>query len=131
MFSETLVRKFSQTPTPFYYYDLNILRETLQKIKAESERHDFHVHYALKANANEPVLAAVRAAGLGADCVSGNEVKRAVACGFASSQIVFAGVGKSDAEISYALEKNISCFNCESLQEMEVIIPAGCLILSG
>jgi diaminopimelate decarboxylase len=121
MFSETLVRKFQHTPTPFYYYDLSVLRETLRQIKTEADRYGFHVHYALKANANEPVLAAVRAENMGADCVSGNEVKRAIACGFASGQIVFAGVGKSDAEINYSLDHNISCFNCESLQEMEVI----------
>jgi diaminopimelate decarboxylase len=121
MFSETLIRKFQQHTTPFYFYDLSILHETLYRIKTESDKFGFHVHYALKANANVPVLDAVRAAGLGADCVSGNEVKRAAECGFRSDQIVFAGVGKSDAEISYALEKNISCFNCESLQEMEVI----------
>jgi len=121
MFSKTIIHTFHQHPTPFYFYDLAVLRETLQRIKAESERYGFHVHYALKANANDPVLAAVKEFGLGADCVSGNEVKRAIESGFKPGQIVFAGVGKSDAEIRYALSKNISCFNCESLQEMEVI----------
>ncbi len=121
MFPEALLHTFQKYPTPFYYYDLAVLRETLQRIKTESGKHGFYVHYALKANANEEVLASVREFGLGADCVSGNEVKRAVECGFASEQIVFAGVGKNDAEINYALGKNISCFNCESLQELEVI----------
>src|ERR1700741_2071173 len=121
MFNETLINKFRQLPTPFYYYDTGLLAKTLALVKAESTRYNYHVHYALKANANEKILAMIRENGFGADCVSGNEVNRSVECNFTPGQIVFAGVGKSDAEINYSLSQDIFCFNCESVQELEVI----------
>ncbi|HEV7231305.1 MAG TPA: diaminopimelate decarboxylase, partial [Bacteroidia bacterium] len=121
MFPKSTLSRFHQLASPFYYYDLSVLSQTLEQIRTEARKYGFHVHYALKANANPEILAVVREYGLGADCVSGNEVKRAVECGFEAEQIVFAGVGKNDEEIRYALEHSISCFNCESMQEMEVI----------
>ena len=119
MFSKQTIKKFSSTPTPFYYYDLELLKKTLSALKKESDKYGYHVHYALKANANDEILSVIQKAGLGADCVSGNEVKKAAQRKFDS--IFFAGVGKSDEEINVALDKNIACFNCESLQEIEVI----------
>jgi diaminopimelate decarboxylase len=110
---------FSKHETPFYFYDTTLLKKTLGTVNRH--KGDYHVHYALKANANEKLLGIIRDAGLGADCVSGNEVKRAAECGFSNDKIVFAGVGKSDAEINYALSKNIFCFNCESIPEIEII----------
>ena len=110
-----------QYKTPFYYYDLNLLQKTLDVVNKESSKYGYHVHYAFKANANTRIINIIKNSGLGADCVSGNEVKCAIENGFDSSKIVFAGVGKSDDEINYALEKNIFCFNCESMQELEVI----------
>jgi diaminopimelate decarboxylase len=121
MFKENIVAEFKTIPTPFYYYDVEVLKQTLQKVKEESSKYGFNVHYALKANANNKILDIVKSYGIGADCVSGNEIKKAVECKFSSDHIVFAGVGKSDAEINYALDNHIFCFNCESLQEMEVI----------
>lgn len=121
MFTPALVNELGQIRTPFYYYDLNLLKRTLKSLTEASRRHDFIVHYALKANANTRLLEVIRDYGLGADCVSGNEVRKAVETGFPSSHIVFAGVGKSDEEINYALDKDIFCFNCESIQEIEVI----------
>jgi diaminopimelate decarboxylase len=121
MFATKTISRFQQLASPFYYYDLPVLRQTLEQIRTEAGKYGFQVHYALKANANTEILAVIKEYGLGADCVSGNEVKKAVECGFESGQIVFAGVGKSDDEIRYALEHSISCFNCESMQEMEVI----------
>ena len=119
MFTKDTIQKFQNTPTPFYYYDLELLRNTLSALKKESDKYGYHVHYALKANANDEILSAVHKAGLGADCVSGNEVKKASDHKF--KEVFFAGVGKSDEEINTALEKDITCFNCESLQEIEVI----------
>ncbi len=119
MFSSEQIKKFQSTPTPFYYYDLDLLNRTLNALKKESEKYGYHVHYALKANANDEILFAIQKSGLGADCVSGNEVKKANEQKF--EKIFFAGVGKSDEEINVALDFNISCFNCESLQEIEVI----------
>jgi diaminopimelate decarboxylase len=100
---------------------MELLNQTLQNLKLESDRFGFEVHYALKANANAPILKLINNFGLGADCVSGNEVTRAVETGFASKKIVFAGVGKSDDEIKTALANNMHSFNCESMQELEVI----------
>jgi diaminopimelate decarboxylase len=121
MFHPALVQKLGNIPTPFYYYDLEVLKRTVRAMSEASSLHDFIVHYAFKANANDKLLHIIRDAGLGADCVSGNEVKKAIETGFKPDHVVFAGVGKSDAEINYALEKDIFCFNCESLQELEVI----------
>ena len=111
MFEQDILNKFKNTPTPFYYYDVEVLKQTLQQVKAESDKYHFNVHYALKANANTEILNIIKSYHFGADCVSGNEVKKAVECGFTSKHIVFAGVGKSDNEINLALENNIFCFN--------------------
>lgn len=121
MFNQSAVSGFQQRVTPFYVYDLGILKRTLSAAKEASREGGFHVHYALKANSNREILAVLREEGFGADCVSGNEVKRALECGFTPDKIVFAGVGKSDVEIRLAIENDIFCFNCESLPEMEVI----------
>ena len=108
-------------PTPFYYYDTEVLNQTLQQLKKEADKYGFTVHYALKANANDKILNTIKQYGIGADCVSGNEVKKAIETGFKPEHIVFAGVGKNDDEINYALNNSIFCFNCESLQELEII----------
>lgn len=121
MFSDKDIAHFSNIETPFYYYDLNLLRNTLNSCQAAANQYNFHVHYAMKANFNQKVVTEINAVGFGADCVSGGEVKKAVEVGFANDKIVFAGVGKSDKEINYALDQNIFCFNVESLQELEVI----------
>lgn len=116
------VDRFAQLRTPFYYYDMELLRSTLDTINQESRRYEgFCVHYAIKANANPKILRAIRQAGLGADCVSGGEIEASLRAGFPSSKIVFAGVGKSDWEINLGLDNDIFCFNVESLPELEVI----------
>ena len=116
------VEQFEKLETPFYYYDTALLRKTLSTINDECRRREgYHVHYAVKANANPKVLGIISQAGLGADCVSGGEIKAALAAGFPASKIVYAGVGKSDWEINLALDANIFCFNVESIPELEVI----------
>ena len=116
------VEKMQSIETPFYYYDTELLRQTLQSINDEAGRHEhFVVHYAVKANANPKVLRYIREAGLGADCVSGGEIEAAVKAGFPSNKIVYAGVGKSDWEINLGLDNDIFCFNVESIPELEVI----------
>jgi diaminopimelate decarboxylase len=113
---------FRNITTPFYYYDTNLLRETLHSINAESNKHDgFRVHYAVKANANPKILTIIRESGLGADCVSGGEIQAALNAGFEPQSIVYAGVGKNDWEINLGLDRNIFCFNVESIAELEVI----------
>lgn len=120
MFKEQHLRYFKTQKTPFYYYDMQLLDVTLQQLKASAPSH-YHVHYALKANADHNILQRIKSYGIGADCVSGNEVKRALEVGYASKDIVFAGVGKSDEEIELGLQQNIFCFNVESSHELIVI----------
>ena len=121
MLKKSVLENYSKQKTPFWFYDLELLRKTLEALVKASSKYNYIVHYALKANTNSEILEVIRSFGLGADCVSGNEVKKAVESNFPSDHIVFAGVGKSDEEINYALSKNIFCFNCESLPEIEVI----------
>lgn len=115
------IEQYKKLKTPFYHYNLDVLEQTLDLLTAESNRYGYHIHYALKANVNDAVLTAIKNRQIGADCVSGNEVNKALETGFAANNIVFAGVGKTDDEINFALDKDIFCFNCESLPEMEVI----------
>lgn len=116
------VDKLNSIATPYYYYDTQLLRKTLEVIKQECEKHEnFHVHYAVKANANPKILRIISQYGFGADCVSGGEIKAALEAGFPADSVVYAGVGKSDWEINLGLEKSIACFNVESIAELEVI----------
>lgn len=115
------IEKFEALQTPFYYYDMKLLGETLEMVKAESGKYGYHVHYAVKANANPRILQTIAAAGLGADCVSGGEVRAALDAGFSAGKVVFAGVGKADWEIDLGLDADIFCFNVESLAELEII----------
>jgi len=121
MFSNKDIAQFANLETPFYYYNLSLLQDTLGACASAAKVYGFHVHYAMKANFNEVLLQKIKETGFGADCVSGNEVKKAVEVGFPNAQIVFAGVGKSDREINEALDQDIFCFNVESIQELEVI----------
>lgn len=116
------VNKFRELETPFYYYDVNVLRETLSCINKEAGKYNnFCVHYAVKANANHKVLTIIRENGLGADCVSGGEIRAAIKAGFPANKIVYAGVGKTDWEINLGLDYDIFCFNVESVPELEII----------
>lgn len=116
------IDQFHKLETPFYYYDTNLLRDTLNVIRTESSKYNkFCVHYAVKANANPKVLNIIRESGLGVDCVSGGEIKAAIKAGFPASKIVYAGVGKTDKEINLGLDYDIFCFNVESIPELEII----------
>ncbi len=115
------ISHFNQTKTPFYFYDKTVLNNTLAKLTRLAGDRNYHVHYAVKANANPEILRLIAASGIGADCVSGGEIKAALEAGFPAKKIVFAGVGKSDWEIEYALENRIFCFNVESAEELAVI----------
>lgn len=114
-------KRFSVVETPFYYYDMALFRRTLDQVSRTAGQYSIKTHYAVKANSEERILRTISAAGIGADAVSANEIILAVKCGFAPSDIMFAGVGKTDREIRTALEAGIGCFNVESLPEMDVI----------
>lgn len=113
--------KFEELQTPFWYYDLDLLRRTADEVAKYSRKYGIGVNYALKANIEPRILQIIISKGFGADCVSGNEVIYAVEHGFRPETVVFAGVGKTDREISSAIDLGIGCFNVESLMELEVI----------
>jgi diaminopimelate decarboxylase len=121
MINKTTAEKFRKIETPFYYYDLDILRSTLGVVKKESDNSGYKIHYAVKSNYNLRILRIISSYGFGADCVSFNEINAAIEAGFKASEIVFAGVGKTDKDINAALNAGILCFNCESIPEIEVI----------
>ena len=115
------IEKWGNLTTPFYFYDTTLLKNTLEAIKAETDKYNFCQHYAIKANANPRILKLIASYGFGADCVSGGEVRAALEAGFPADKVVFAGVGKADWEINLALDADIFCFNVESLAELYII----------
>ena len=115
------IEKLDRVATPFYYYDMDLFRKTVDHVAVLAQEHNIKVHYAVKANVERRLLEYISSKGFGADCVSGNEVLHAHDCGFPAGQIVYAGVGKTDKEIYNALKLGIEAFNCESLQEIFVI----------
>lgn len=115
------IGEFEKLDTPFYYYDMELLRNTLDEVVKYSNHEGYHVHYAIKANVNKVILNEINNAGLGVDCVSGGEIEAALNAGFDANKIVFAGVGKSDWEIELGLRNDIACFNVESQPELEII----------
>lgn len=121
MISLKYIPMLKENRTPFYFYNMELLQKTLEVVRQAADSRGYIIHYAVKANANDRILKTISRYGYGADCVSGNEIKAALAAGFNPRDIVFAGVGKSDEEIDYALRNNIFCFHCESVQELEII----------
>ena len=121
MFDKKVIKKLGRIDTPYYYYDLELLRNTLAVVKEEADRYKYKVHYAFKANANDRILNVIRDYGFGADCVSGYEVRKALEKGFDNRKVVFAGVGKADWEINLGIDADIESFNVESIPELEII----------
>ena len=121
MLSRKIARSLKDLETPFYLYDMDLLRLTLESAVTMASRYGFVLHYAVKANYDPRVLAMIKDFGFGADCASGGEVRCAVEAGFDPAKIVYAGVGKKDSEIRYAIEQGIYALNCESLEEIAVV----------
>ena len=115
------IERLDKIATPFYYYDMDLFRKTVDYAAEMAGKYGIKIHYAVKANVERRLLEYISGKGFGADCVSGNEVLHAHDCGFPGDKIVYAGVGKSDKEIYNALKTGIEAFNCESLQEIYVI----------
>ncbi|MFR9619842.1 MAG: diaminopimelate decarboxylase, partial [Rikenellaceae bacterium] len=126
MLSRKVAEKLKGLDTPFYLYDIALLRQTLESVVYESKKYGYHVHYAIKANYDDRVLEVIREYGLGIDCASGNELRKAIEAGFDPSKIVYAGVGKRDKELDYAIDQKIMAINCESIEELEVIDAMSC-----
>ena len=110
-----------RTPTPFYYYDMALLDKTIDLIYRQTRNNPFKIHYAVKANSNPHILKAISGHGIGADVVSGGELRTAVDNGFKPADINFSGVAKMDWEIKLGLELEIGCFNVESSAELNII----------
>lgn len=121
MFNAPLLQTINDANTPYYYYDTNVLVNTLKALNKASVSKNYHVHYAMKANSNTPILNLIKKHNIGIDCVSGNELILALNEGFEASKIAFAGVGKTDEEINLAIKHDILSINCESIQEIQVI----------
>lgn len=121
MFDVSRIEFFEKVETPFYFYETDVLRRTVEKVASLASRYDISVHYAVKANSEKRILEYIASAGFGAECVSGNEVLHAHACSFPAGKIIFSGTGKSDGEIAAALRLGIGMFNCESVQEIFVL----------
>ncbi len=121
MLSRQVADKLRGYETPFYLYDIALLRQTLESVVYESNKYGYKVHYAIKANYDDKILSVIREYGLGIDCASGNELRKAIEAGFDPKGIVYAGVGKRDKELEYAIDQEIMAINCESIQELEVI----------
>ncbi|MBO4427583.1 MAG: diaminopimelate decarboxylase [Bacteroidales bacterium] len=116
------LERFASMRTPFYYYDAALLRRTLEAVLSQvADRPEWRVHYAVKANFNPSLLKIIAGAGLGADCVSGGEIRAALEAGFKPEGIFFAGVGKREDEMVLALEAGIGRFNVESTAELLVL----------
>ncbi len=121
MLSRLIADKLQQHETPFYLYDINLLRQTLEGLTSAADRYGYRIHYAIKANYDDKILSIIKEYGLGIDCASGNELRKAIEMGFDPKTIVYAGVGKRDKELQYAIEQGILAINCESIEEIELI----------
>ena len=121
MLSRQVAAKLATYETPFYLYDIDLLNQTLDSLMSVAHRYGYKVHYAIKANYDKRLLEIIRKHGLGIDCASGNEVQCAIEAGFDPKTIVYAGVGKRDKEIRYAIEQGIYAINCESIEELGIV----------
>src|SRR5450631_2469580 len=112
---EAIAREYG---TPCYVYSRAALAGELAEFQAACAGRDTLVCYAMKANSNLAILDLYARMGAGFDIVSGGELSRVVAAGGDPGKVIFSGVGKSAAEIRYALEAGILCFNVESAAEL-------------
>jgi diaminopimelate decarboxylase len=111
----------AEVGTPFYCYSTATLTRHYQVFAQAFSSIDAMVCYAMKANSNQAVLATLARLGAGADVVSEGELRRALAAGIPAARIMFSGVGKTAAEMDFALAARIHCFNVESLPELELL----------
>ena len=121
MLSRQVADKLAKYETPFYLYDVELLNQTLESLMSIASKYGYKVHYAIKANYDARLLQIIRKYGVGIDCASGNEVRCAIEAGFDPKSIVYAGVGKRDKEIRYAIEQDILAINCESIEEINLV----------
>ncbi len=111
--------------TPFYIYSKKAIEDRINEYKNAFKDYPILICYATKANPNLSILYLINKNGLGADIVSGGELFKARLAGISPNKIVYAGVGKTDDEIKYAIKEEILSFNVESEQEIEVLNQIG------
>jgi len=107
--------------TPVYVYSLKRIQENYRRVKAAFEPVGARIHYSAKANSNTAILRTLIDEGAGIDAVSGGEIFRALQAGAVAQDIVFAGVGKTVAEIASAVERGIGWFNVENELELQYL----------
>lgn len=107
--------------TPLYLYSLKRIQENYRRLKTAFEPVGARIHYSAKANSNAAILRTLIDEGAGIDAVSGGEIARALHAGAAARDIVFAGVGKTVAEIASAVERGVGWFNVENELELQYI----------
>ena len=121
MLSRHIASRLRGFETPFYLYDTALLRQTLESVVYESNKYGYKVHYAIKANYDDRLLAIIREYGLGIDCASGNEAQRP------SRRVSIPGESFTPAwasvtrRLRYAISQGILAINCESIEELEVV----------
>ena len=107
--------------SPLYVYDAGVIEAAYRRIESAFAGADILLAYSVKANSNLEILKRLRALGAGADIVSQGELHRCLAAGFSPSDVVFAGVGKTEVEMEAALEVGILAFNVESAEELQAL----------
>jgi diaminopimelate decarboxylase len=107
--------------SPLYVYDAGVIEAAYRRFEAAFAGVDHLLAYSVKANSNMEILRRLKILGAGADIVSQGELHRCLAAGFSPKDVVFAGVGKTEAEMQAALDAGILAFNVESAEELEVL----------
>ena len=112
---QNISRKYG---TPTYCYSYNQLKENINKFKKNFKSFSPLICFAIKSNTNVNLIREIKNLGLGADVVSIGELMIAIKAGINPKKIVFSGVGKTPAEINYAIDKKILLINAESKSEI-------------
>ena len=124
---ECLVAKIAQdVGTPFYCYSRATLERHYNVFAKALEATNSLICFAVKANSNIAILKILADLGAGGDCVSEGEIRRCLKAGISADKIVFSGVGKTRAELKYALSINIMQINVESEQELDILNEVAC-----
>lgn len=111
----------SEYGTPLYLYSRARIEENFRRVQHAFKALNAHIHFSVKSNANGAILRVLRELGSGFDVVSAGEAYRALRAGADPASIVFAGVGKTESELVFALENNLGWINVESVQELELL----------
>ena len=107
--------------TPAYIYSASAIRDAYRAIDEAFAAYPHAIHYALKANSTLAIARLLKALGSRADANSAGEIEVALRAGFAPRDVVFTGVGKTSAELDYAISRDVHAINAESPGELDRI----------